>query len=287
MYEIRDSYLNEVMEDYKNGSDEEKEFIFDAFTNAIWSCGNRRNFNTRSITYYVDEQFRDTDIGKLFEKYSAIEYEKPRSRTEFDDYINLIRQRINNLYNIYCEPRACYTDECVSMLRIPSRLYVHYRDNPELYSYEEIEKQIHDALKLADELKAKARREKLNITWDEYKELVNGFIYSIFNSYKPLDYNNVSSNDISEFADEEHRAVRYLCKSLGGYMQNYQKEYYGITRRNRKQELARCACGNMFEQNKQHNRILCDQCRDRKRKESQKKYNKKRPKAVTIQLKSS
>ena len=79
--------------------------------------------------------------------------------------------------------------------------------------------------------------------------------------------------------NEDNFYIKYFCKSLESYMQNYQKQYYGLYikgSKDKKYKIKRCQlCGKMIE--KSHNRkIYCDDCRENMRLNRYKKYNQKR-----------
>lgn len=283
IYDISDKRLYEIIEDYRDATDKEKEEIMQVFSAALWNSANKRTFKTITVSFSVDEKFKDTKIGTLFEKYSVIRYRVPQTRTKSDSFIDLIRQRINNIYSIYFDHQALFSNEYRDLMTVPAKLYYRYRENPDIYTAEEIKTQINSAFEKAERIKDKNYREKMNIPWEEYKELITSYLHLIFKNYRSLDELDETAPPEYFYANENSRITQYICKSLSGYIKNYQKSYYGL-KPVRGAKYSRCRCGALFMQNKQNNRKMCNACRDKNRKESFKKYNKKRK---TTQLKSS
>lgn len=100
MYNCNDMYLYEILEDYKYAEDiSEKDAIFDAFCSALWSCGNNRTRMTKTIRYRVRNDLINTETGKIFDAWSDVEYTYYRSMTDKDNWCDIIRQKINNIYS--------------------------------------------------------------------------------------------------------------------------------------------------------------------------------------------
>lgn len=242
IYDISDKRLYEIIEDYRDATDKEKEEIMQVFSAALWNSTNKRTFKTITVSFSVDKKFKDTKIGTLFEKYSVIRYRVPQTRTKSDSFIDLIRQRINNIYSIYFDPQALFSNEYRDLMTVPSKLYYRYRENPDIYTVEEIKTQINSAFEKAERIKDKNCREKMNIPWEEYKELITSYLHLIFKNYRSLDELDETAPPEYFYVNENSRITQYICKSLSGYIKNYQKSYYGL-KPVRGAKYSRCSCG--------------------------------------------
>ena len=87
------------------------------------------------------------------------------------------------------------------------------------------------------------------------------FTRALVDHYKPLEeYQNRKELAVYDGAwEEDHFCIRYFCRGLEGYIKSYQKKYYGLYNVNSHGAITygRCACGNLFLQNKRRNRRLC------------------------------
>ena len=79
--------------------------IFSAFCSQIWSCDNKRRVYTKSIKYSVKKSLLNSDLGKIFDTWSNIEYKYYKAMTKEEDWSSLIRQKINNIYTQYFDSR--------------------------------------------------------------------------------------------------------------------------------------------------------------------------------------
>lgn len=259
MYDINDKYLYEILDDFKDAqSEEEKNNIINEFMKLIWASKNKRVVNKKYITFKVLSGLLDTDIGKIFNKYSSIEYTSYKSMSKQQDFVNLIRQKINNLYTNHCDGRVCIRKEYMDLIKKPKQMYYRWK-NGEEFDTNTLTSQIEEIMKQSEVVKEKYAKQKMDIEWYKYKTLITPYFKRMFENYIPLeDFEDKTKLVInSESWNEDNFAIAYLCKGLDGYMRNYQKKYYRLPR-NKKYDY--CECGGMFVQNDKNNKFKCDVC---------------------------
>lgn len=272
-----EKYLYEIIDDYKHSNtDEEKNDIFKSFCSSIWSSENKRRVYTKAIRFTVKKDLFNTDVGQVFNTWSEVEYMGYKSMSKETDWRSLIRQKINNLYTKYFDKEVILKKDYMSLLNTPKRLYYQWIDGMEMDA-DELTTIIDDTIDDAEKLKVKYQKQKMELSWNDYKKVIEGFLQRCFDNCKLIeDYEKDSKYcGIYDFMSEDNFYIKYFCKSLETYMQNYQKEYYGL-KRGRNKNYKRCKlCGAMFI--KSHNRkVYCDNCSENNRLERYKKYNRKR-----------
>ena len=256
-----DKYLYEIIDDYKHSdSDEEKDDIFKSFCSSIWSSENKRRVYIKTIKFSVRKDLLQTDIGQVFDVWSEVEYTGYKAMTKETDWCSLIRQKVNNLYTRYFDKDVILKKDYMSLLNTPKRLYYQWIDGIEMDA-DELTTIIDDAIDEAQKLKITYQKQKMELSWSEYKKVIEGFFQRCFDNCKLIeDYEkNSKYYSIYDFMNEDNFYIKYFCKSLESYMKNYNKEYYGL-KRGRDKKYKRCKiCGKMIE--KTNNRIkYCNNC---------------------------
>ena len=271
-----DKYLYEIIDDYKNSdSDEEKSDIFKSFCSSIWSSDNKRRVYTKTIRFTVRKDLLNTYIGQVFDMWSEIEYKGYKSMTKESDWCSLIRQKVNNLYTRYCDKDVILKKDYMNLLKIPKNLYYQWINGTEMDT-DELTAIIDDAIDNAEKLKITYQKQKMDLSWNEYKNIVEGFFQRCFDNCRLIeDYEDKSKlNTIYDFMNEDNFYVKYFCKSLESYMRNYSKEYYGLYVRgskNKKYKIIRCKiCGKMIEKTG-NKKIYCAECAKNNEKERKRK----------------
>lgn len=264
MYSTDNKYLYEILDDYKDAVDEkEKQEIVNNFMKLIWSSGNKRRIFQKDLRFSVSKSLLKTDIGQIFNTYSEIGYTSYRSMTKDVDFVSLLRQKINNIYTNLCDGRVCLKKEYMDLIKLPKQMYYRWRSGEE-YDVTTLPSQLEDIIIQAEMVKEKYAKQKMNISWNDYKKLVTGYFERMFNNYIPLeDYEDKTKLTIDiETWNEDNFAIAYLCKGLDGYMRMYQKKYYGLYNPSSRQSIkySRCSCGGMFVQNKKNNKFKCNKC---------------------------
>ena len=256
------------MDDYKQADDVDKDVIFNAFMDSIWNCGNERRYQVKKISYTVQPRLLDTAIGHIFEEYSVISYKAPKLHSnDASNYAQFIRQKINNLYTTMCDQSVCTRSEYIEKLKQPKELYYRWLQGEE-YQPKPLRQALSVSLNEAKEIKLHYAKQKMNISWTEYCEMVTKWLRRCFDNFKE------QVGDLSIVLDtdavvEDNYRVPYFCKSLDGEMLKYQKKYYGVRDHKR---YGRCKdCGCLYERKKKDtNSIRCDKCRQTHRREYQK-----------------
>jgi len=271
-----DKYLYEIIDDYKNAvSEEEKSEIFKDFCSSIWSSNNKRRIYTKTIKFKVRSDLLESEIGKIFNTWSQVDYIGYKAMTKDTDWCSLIRQKINNLYTRYFDKNVILKKDYMDLLKTPYNMYYRWIKGAETNA-NELTNIIEDSIHKADELKIVYQKQKMEKSWDEYKNIIEEFLLKIFNNCEPIeDYEikNLTNKYIYELANEDNSYVKCFCDSLEGEMLKWQKKYYGV--RDHK-KYTRCKeCGALIEKAGKNTKY-CIACKRKKELERHVKYNKKR-----------
>ncbi|WP_143322616.1 hypothetical protein [Clostridium sp. HBUAS56010] len=151
----------------------------------------------------------------------------------------------------------------MKLIKTPKTLYFRWLKG-EQYEPQYLIETIDEAMEMAEKLKKKYQLEKLNLSWEDYKKLIEKYFFKIFDNCICLDdYEDKTKIVVqTEAWHEDNFYISYFCKTLDGYMRNYQKEYYGLYVAGSKDNyiLKRCSkCGSLFNQ-KSNNQKLCKKC---------------------------
>lgn len=253
-----EKYLYEIIDDYKHSdSDEEKSDIFKSFCSSVWSCDNRRRVYTKTIRFSVRKDLLDTDVGQVFDTWSEVEYKGYKSMSKETDWCSLIRQKINNLYIRYFDKEVILKRDYMSLINTPKRLYYQWIDGMEMDS-DELTTIIGHAIDDAGKLRIKYQKQKMELSWNDYKKVIEGFLQRCFDNCKLIeDYEGKTKLNMFDFINEDNFYISYFCKTLEGEMLKWQKRYYGI--RDHK-KYKRCKiCGAMIE-NTGNRKMYCAKC---------------------------
>lgn len=277
-----DKYLYEIIDDYKNAnSEEEKSEIFKDFCSSIWSSKNKRRIYTKTIRFKVRNDLLQSEVGRIFNIYSEIEYVGYKEMTKDTDWASLIRQKINNIYTRYFDKEVILKKDYMELLKTSKSLYYKWINGEEMKS-DELTEIIEDSIFKAQELKSNYQKQKMELSWNDYKEIMEGFLKNIFNNCRLIEdfeKDNLTNQYIYELAIEDNFYIKYFCTYLENEMKQYQKKYYGLksysTTKQHKQ-FKRCKeCGALIEKSGK-NTQYCNDCKRKKELERHKKYNKKR-----------
>ena len=276
-----DKYLYEIIDDYKNAdSEEEKAEIFKDFCSSIWGCKNKRRIYTKSIKFKVRNDLLGTEVGQIFNAWSQVDYIGYKSMTKDTDWYSLIRQKINNLYTRYFDKDVILKKDYMNLLKTPYNLYYRWIKGIEI-DIDNLVDIIEDAIHKAEDLKNIYQKQKMELSWEDYKKVIEGFLQKIFDNCKPIEEyeaDNLTNKYIYELASEDNSYVKCFCDSLEGEMLNYQKYYYGLSvPSTTKQHIQhkRCKeCGKLIEikSKKDYSTKYCGECRDEKIRESKRKW---------------
>ena len=270
IYECDDSFLYEIIEDYKESkTEEEKDEIFRSFCSSIWSSDNKRRIYKKSVRFNVRKDLLQTELGQVFDTWSDIEYTYYKSMTKDENWRFIIRQKVNNIYTRYFDKEVILDKEYMSLLKVPKKLYYQWISGIDMETVT-VTGIIDDAIDNAEKVKLRLQKEKMSLSWNEYKKFVEDFLMRCFNNCRLIgEYeDNTKINTRLDFLTEDHFYVSYICRTLEGYFKNYQKEYYGV-RRGHGNIYSRCKqCGSIIEKTG-NKRMYCNKCaieKERKRK---------------------
>ena len=271
-----DKYLYEIIDDYKHSdSDEEKNDIFKSFCSSIWSSENKRRVYTKTIRFSVRKDLLQTDVGRVFDVWSEVEYTGYKAMTKETDWCSLIRQKVNNLYTRYFDKEVILKKDYMNLLNTPKRLYYQWIDGIEMDA-DELTTIIDDAIDDAQKLKVTYQKQKMELSWSEYKKVIEGFFQRCFDNCKLIeDYEKDSKYcGIYDFMNEDNFYIKYFCNRLEGNMKDYQKHYYGLKYSSRK-GYKRCKCCEKIIENTGNKKMYCDECAEKNRKQSNKLSDKR------------
>lgn len=271
-----DNYLYEIIDDYKNSdSDKEKTDIFKSFCSAIWSNENKRRVYTKTVRFSLKKELLNSSIGQVFETWSEVEYKGYKSMSKETDWCSLIRQKINNLYTRFFDKEVITQNDYMNLIKTPKRLYYQYITGCVEMDADELTAIIDDAIDRSEKLKFLYQRQKMTLSWYDYKKVIEGFLYKILNNCKLIEeYEDQSRlNNIYDFINEDNFYISYFCKCLEYELLKWQKQYYGV--RDHKKYRRCIDCYGLFEL-KTHNQHRCPCCQkifNKKNKtEKQRKY---------------
>lgn len=270
IYECEDLFLYEIIEDYKEAkTEEEKNEIFNSFCSSIWSSDNKRKIYKKSIRFNVRKDLLQTELGQVFDVWSDIEYTYYKSMTKDENWCSIIRQKINNIYTRYFDKDVILGKEYMDLLKTPKKLYYQWISGIDMNA-DIVTELIDDAIDKAEKEKAKLQKEKMSLSWSEYKKVIEEFLRRCFDNCKLIgEYEDKTKIvTILNFLTEDNFYVGYICKSLEGEILKWQKKYYGV--RDHK-KYSRCErCGSIIEKTG-NRRMYCEQCAKEKERERKRK----------------
>ena len=268
-----DKYLYEIIEDYKNAdSEEEKNEIFNSFCSSIWGSKNKRRVYTKTIKFKVRSDLLESEIGQIFDVWSEVDYIGYKAMSKETDWCSLIRQKINNLYTRYFDKEVILKKDYMDLLRTSKRMYYRWINGIEMDADELtviLDNSIHDA----EKLKIIYQKQKIDLSWSEYKSLIEEFLQRAFKNCKLIeDYERGSKLlNIYDLSNEDNFYISYICSSLEGEMMMWQKKKYEL-KRGRNKKYKRCKeCGKMIEKIGK-NTQYCSKCKEEKRRETKRNW---------------
>ena len=274
IYDCNETFLYEIIEDYKEAENNEvKDEIFNSFCSSIWASDNKRRTYMKTIHFKVRNDLLDTEVGQIFDTWSGIEYRYYKSMTKEENWCSIIRQKINNIYTRYFDKEVILNKEYMDLLKKPKLMYFDWLSGTEMDA-DTVTDIIDDTIDKAEKLKQRFQMEKMTLSWNEYKKVIEGFLRRCFDNCKLIEEYEDKTQIVNnyDFITEDNFYVKYINRSLDGEIRKYQKQYYGI--RDHK-KYSRCKrCGAIIEKTG-NKRLYCDDCVLIKKKESNRKADKK------------
>lgn len=220
--------LNELLEDYQEFNEDE---ALEEFTKLLWSSkyGLRTYKKYYSFTIQESALNNNEELVKVFEPYQNIELKYAKSYyNEKMSSIDMIRIHINNMFMYLTDKEVYLSSDYYKQMKIPKQKYYDtikdIKDKKDI-NIEELRLEIEQSVEKASILKEERIKSKINLSFKEYKEVINNYIIRLFNNYKtPEQYENEFGWELNVLNDawhEDNYIVKYFCKSLTGYMMNY------------------------------------------------------------------
>lgn len=217
-----------------------------------------------------------TPVGQVFDAWSMIEYKYYKSVSKNQNWCSIIRQKVNNIYTKYFDKEVILNKEYMDLLKKPKQLYYKWASGTDM-TEKDVTSAIDDIMDEALTMKGRFQREKMTLSWNEYKNIIEGFLRKCFDNCKLIDEYEDKTKLVNnfDFITEDHFYVKYINRSLSYYIRNYQKEYYGV-KRGHNNKYARCKqCGALIEKTG-NKKMYCNECKRKNDLIRYKKYNKKR-----------
>ena len=275
IYDCNEIFLYEIIEDYKEAENNEvKDEIFNSFCSSIWASDNKRRTYMKTIHFKVRKDLLNTELGQVFDTWSEIEYRYYKSMTKEENWCSIIRQKINNIYTRYFDKEVILNKEYMDLLKKPKLMYFDWLSGTEMDA-DTVTGIIDDAIDESEKLKQRFQMEKMTLSWNEYKKVIEGFLRKCFDNCKLIEEYEDKTQIVNnyDFITEDNFYVKYINRYMDREIVQYQKKYYGVRQH---KKYSRCKrCGGIIEKTG-NKRLYCDDCRKQNDLERYKKYNKKR-----------
>ena len=245
--------------------------ILNEFRERIWKTLPYEKQN-RKYTYRVSSDIKDQDIHDKLKEFSCIEYKVLKSRYKKNELISeeYIKARINSNYGKYFD-KELYLDR---------QYYYHLANYKNIYfSYlngecDNVLKDLEENEKEIKKIKKESIEKKLDLTWEEYKDLINRIIPKIFDNYIPMDKRIAEGTWKPSYNldwDEDNYIIGYFNKYLDGEI----KSYIRRTKNNWVSKRKNCEnCGKeiVIENKYDGSTKYCDRCKREMVLKSKRKY---------------
>lgn len=274
IYDCNETFLYEIIEDYKEAENNEvKDEIFNSFCSSIWASDNKRRTYMKTIHFKVRKDLLGTELGQVFDTWSGIEYRYYKSMTKDENWCSIIRQKVNNIYTRYFDKEVILNKEYMDLLKKPKLMYFDWLSGTEMDA-DTVTNIIDEAIDEAEKLKQRFQMEKMILSWNEYKKVIEGFLRRCFDNCKLIEEYEDKTQIVNnyDFIIEDNFYVKYINRYIDREIVQYQKKYYGVRQH---KKYSRCKrCGGIIEKTA-NKRLYCDDCALIKKKESNRKADKK------------
>lgn len=273
IYDCNETFLYEIIEDYKEAENNEvKDEIFNSFCSSLWVSDNKRRTYIKTIHFKVRKDLLNTELGQVFNTWSGIEYKYYKSMTKDENWCSIIRQKINNIYTRYFDKEVILNKEYMDLLKKPKLMYFDWLSGIEMDA-DTVTDIIDDVIDEAEKLKQRFQMEKMTLSWNEYKKVIEGFLRRCFDNCKLIEKYEDKTQIVNnyDFITEDNFYVKYINRSLDGEIRKYQKRYYSLPQTSRK-GYSRCKrCGGIIEKIGR-NTQYCNDCKGIRRLETKRSW---------------
>lgn len=227
----------------------------------------------KTIHFKVRNDLLDTELGRVFDTWSGIEYRYYKSMTKDENWCAIIRQKINNIYTRYFDKEVILNKEYMDLLKKPKLMYFDWLSGIEMDA-DTITDIIDDTIDKAEKLKQRFQMEKMTLSWNEYKKVIEGFLRKCFDNCKLIEEYEDKTQIVNnyDFIIEDNFYVKYINRYIDREIVQYQKKYYGVRQH---KKYSRCKrCGGIIERKNKHDysSIYCDACKKTRRQEINRDY---------------
>lgn len=240
--------LNELLEDYQEFNEDE---AYDEFVKLLWESkyGCRTYKKSYAFKLQPEKLNNNEELIELFSKYENVELRHAISYYKDNPTsIDMIRIHVNNMYMYLTDKDVYLSKEYVNAKISPKKLYfkvIERIKNGEDIDVSTIRNELIRLDKLTEELLERDTSKKIELSFKDYKEMINGYILRIFNNYKPPhEYEEEFGWELNITHDawhEDNYIIKYMCKSLTGYMMHYVRD-------NNKKEKICVKCNSLLSQ---------------------------------------
>jgi len=275
-----------MLEEYKIS--DIKQDIINKFIERLWNSEYAFKKYKKQYKYEVFDDLLNNrnDLIELFNKYNVVEYTVCRSfykkKLESIDYI---RVKLNNMYGFLFDNDVYYNRKYYNLLLTPKKEYFRIVNikkeigNIDDITYEEILYNINSALNEAEIIKQESIKKKHDMSFDNYKRIINTYIERVFNNYKSIEeYEKINGWELKVKVDgwsEDNYVIKYFCKSLNGYLRNYIREI--SNKPNKYKECQICKILFLYKNNKSK---YCPTCAKEIWKEQNRIHNRERMRRI-------
>ena len=283
MYDYKDLQnipMYEIIEDYAFLDNQTvKNEIFENFCEAIWKGNGRKRITEKNMTFKVKRSLEGTPEGELFKKYSHVPYYTYQKLSESNKWHELLLRKILNLYVVYCDKSYISSKKYLKLVKEPQSFYYSYISGDKKLRYKHLVNLFEDWEVKIEKEKQNILNRKIDISWYEFKPIIENFLRRIFDNCVLLENYNKRNLELYD-KPEDCYYVKYFAKSLEGYLKNWQKRYFNVRQH---KKIGVCVdCGVLIERTN-NSKKFCTDCA-KKRKNASNRRNKDR--AVKRRLKA-
>lgn len=221
--------LTDIFDMYQGSSDTKKNIIYNKLIKVLWKSKCKYIKQERHIRFMIDNGIKNEELIELFSPYTDITYKVFKSSYGKNvSSIDYVKIRVNNLYAYLFDTEVYYSKEYYTELFVPKNEYYNVLKAPDKANVKEITQRINKSILNAEKLKQKNIDKKYELTWNEYKKLINKYLKNILDNYKGIDeyiaINGWVARCNSPNWDNDNYIIGYINKSLTMYLRNYIKE---------------------------------------------------------------